>query len=130
MTRALGKKVLVARSRRDVKGHHARITVALLSRPPKSHMASRKEERVVTDLRVRLEGGEGRVHNVSASGIYFVTEVPLTVGQPVDLKLEFHDLPSGALEVTCTARVVRIEPHGDAARGVAAAISSFEFRRL
>lgn len=92
-------------------------------------MARRKEERVPADLALKLEGGQGRVRNVSASGIYFLTDVPLTEGQPVDLKLEFRDFPSGPLEVTCIGRVVRVEQQG-AEMGVAAAISSFEFRRM
>lgn len=92
-------------------------------------MSGRKEERVPTELPLKLEGGEGTVRNVSASGIYFLTDVPLTEGQPVDLKLEFRDFPSGPLEVTCIARVVRIEQQGGT-KGVAAAISSFEFRRI
>ena len=92
-------------------------------------MAGRKEERVPTEMKVKLEGGEGTARNVSASGIYFLTDVPLREGQPVALKLEFSDFPSGPLEVTCDARVVRIEKQG-AVTGVAATISSFEFRRI
>ncbi len=92
-------------------------------------MAGRKEERVPTELPVRLEGGEGTARNVSASGIYFLTDVPLREGQQVELTLEFSDFPSGPLEVTCDARVVRIEEQG-ASKGIAATISSFEFRRI
>lgn len=90
---------------------------------------ARKEERVPTELTVRLEGGEGRAQNVSASGIYFLTDVPLQMGQPVNLKFEFANFPGGPLEVTCIGRVVRIEQHG-ATTGVAASISSFEVRRV
>ena len=92
-------------------------------------MAGRKEERVPTELKLKLAGGEGTVRNVSASGIYFLTDVPLEEGQPVQLSLEFSDFPSGPLEVTCAARVVRIEKRGPTT-GVAATISSFEFRRI
>lgn len=89
---------------------------------------ARKEERVPTELKIKLEGGEGEVRNVSASGIYFLTEVPFSEGQPVKLKLEFSEFPSGPLEVTCIGHVVRVEQQG-LKKGVAAAISSFEFRR-
>lgn len=78
---------------------------------------------------LKLEGGEGRVRNVSASGIYFLTDVPLEKGQPVKLKLEFAAFPRGPLEVTCIARVVRIEDQGGTT-GVAAHISRFEVRRI
>lgn len=80
-------------------------------------------------MKVKLEGGEGTARNVSASGIYFLTDVPLREGQPVELTLEFSDFPSGPLEVTCSARVVRLERQG-ATTGVAATISRFEFRRI
>lgn len=105
------------------------LRTALAANSRKADVAGRKEERVPTELALRLEGGEGTVRNVSASGIYFLTDVPLSVGQPVELILEFTDFPSGLLEVTCIARVVRIE-HQGATKGVAAAISSFEFRRI
>jgi hypothetical protein len=92
-------------------------------------VAGRKEERVPTELKLKLEGGEGTVRDVSASGIYFQTDVPLEKGQSVQLTLEFSDFPGGPLEVTCAARVVRIEKQGPTT-GVAASISSFEFRRV
>ena len=95
----------------------------------RAEVAGRKEERVVTELMLELEGGHGRVRNVSASGIYFLTDVPLQEGQPLDFKLVFSDLPSGPLEVKCAARVVRIDDQGTT-KGIGAAISSFEFRRL
>ena len=92
-------------------------------------MAGRKDERVPTELKLKLEKGEGTVRNVSASGIYFLTDLPLEEGQPVQLTLEFVGFPGGPLEVTCAARVVRIEPQGPTS-GIAATISTFEFRRI
>ena len=92
-------------------------------------MAGRKDERFGTDLKVKLEGGEGVVRNVSASGIYFVTDVTLDKGQPVKFSLDFQNFPSGPISVNCIARIVRVEEQGTS-RGVAAAISSLEFRRI
>lgn len=92
-------------------------------------MAGRKEERFKTELLIKLEGGDGVVRNVSASGIYFVTEVALQEGQPVKFTLEFQNFPSGPIAVNCVARVVRLEERG-ARRGVGASISSFEFHRI
>jgi PilZ domain len=89
----------------------------------------RKEERFATELPIRLEGGEGVAHNVSANGIYFVTDAALKVGQPVKFTLEFANFPSGPIAVNCVARVVRLEERG-ASRGVGASISSFEFHRI
>ena len=92
-------------------------------------MPGRKEERFQIELPIKLEGGDGVARNVSASGIYFVTDVALQVGQPVKFTLEFQDFPSGPIAVNCVARVVRLEERG-AGRGVGVSISSFEFHRI
>jgi PilZ domain len=89
----------------------------------------RKEERFQTELPIRFESGEGVAHNVSANGIYFVTDAALEEGQPVKLTMEFRDFPSGPIVVNCVARVVRLEEQGTR-RGVGASISSFEFTRI
>jgi len=92
-------------------------------------VAGRKQERFETELPIQFEGGEGVARNVSANGIYFVTDVALRVGQPVELKLEFGDFPSGPIAVNCVARVVRFEERGTRL-GIGASISSFEFHRV
>jgi PilZ domain len=93
-------------------------------------MPGRKEERFDTALTVRLEGGgEGVARNVSASGIFFVTNVALEAGQPVRFSLKFLDFPGGPIEVNCSARVMRVEEQG-AGRGVGASIDSFDFHTL
>lgn len=93
-------------------------------------MPGRKEERFDTELTVKLEGGgEGVARNVSANGIFFLTEVALQEGQPVKFSLEFQDFPSGPVEVNCSARIVRVEEQGTS-RGIGASIDSFEFRTL
>jgi hypothetical protein len=80
-------------------------------------------------LTVIFEGGSGAVRNVSASGIYFVTDAALREGQPVKFSLSFDHFPSGPIAVNCTAKVVRVEEQG-ARNGVAVEISDFEFRRI
>lgn len=92
-------------------------------------MAGRRNERFDTTLAVRLEHGIGVVRNVSASGIYFVTDVALEAGTPVRFTLEFGGLPSGPIAVNCIARIVRVDG-GGTTKGVAAEISSFQFRRI
>lgn len=92
-------------------------------------MPGRKEERFATDLAIMFEGGEGVAQNVSANGIYFVTDAALQVGQPVKFRLEFANFPGGPIAVNCVARVVRVQEQG-ASRGVGASIASFEFRRI
>lgn len=92
-------------------------------------MPGRREERFETSLPLRLEQGEGVVRNVSASGIYFVTDAALEEGAPVKFTLEFKSFPGGPISVSCVARIVRVEPQGEQ-KGVAASISSFEFYRI
>ena len=67
--------------------------------------------------------------NVSANGIYFVTDVALERDAPVSFTLDFEDYPGGVLRVKCAAKVVRVEAC-DGRHGVAAAISSLEFVRV
>ena len=125
MTSALSKRVFVALSRQDAFRHYAG-TAPCCS---KAFVPGRKAERFTTQLPLQFEGGAGEVRNVSANGIYFVTDVALKEGQPLRFTLEFRDFPSGPLAVNCLARIVRIEEQGTRL-GVGAAISSFEFRRI
>jgi hypothetical protein len=92
-------------------------------------MPGRRDERFDTTLRLRLEQGEGLVRNVSANGIYFVTDAALEEGAPVRFSLEFQNFPGGPVSVNCIARIVRVEQQGEK-KGVAASISSFEFFRI
>lgn len=92
-------------------------------------VAGRQEERFDTTLAVRLEQGGGIARNVSATGIYFVTDVAFEVGARVKLALDFQNFPGGPIQVNCVAQIVRIEAQGEK-NGVGAAIQSFEFHRL
>lgn len=76
-----------------------------------------------------LTQGGGLTRNVSASGIYFVTDVRLTKGMPVSFTLEFKEAPGGPFRLKCEARVVRVEPL-DGKFGVGAAISHYELQRI
>ena len=92
-------------------------------------VADRHEDRFSADLPLKLEGGTGIARNVSANGIYFVTDLSLQQGAPVRFTLEFNNFASGPIAVNCIARIVRVEKQG-ASNGIAAAISSFEFHRI
>lgn len=91
-------------------------------------MAGRQQERFDTTLAIRLEHGEGVVRNVSATGMYFVTDVPLEKGAAVTFTLLFADRPGGALTMKGLARVVRVEPR-EGKHGVGASLASFQFLR-
>ena len=92
-------------------------------------MEQRKHERYSADLTIRLDRGKGVVHNVSAGGIYFITDVRLKIGQELTFRLEFPHAPGGCIAATCTARVVRTEIR-NRQYGIGASISAFAFRRL
>jgi hypothetical protein len=89
----------------------------------------RRHERFQSELTIKLERGEGAVRNVSAGGIYFVTDVPLRAGQKLNFTLQFQDSPGGPIAANCTARIVRLEKQGTR-YGIAASISSLDFRRI
>ena len=92
-------------------------------------MEQRRHERFSADLTIRLDRGEGVVHNVSAGGIYFVTDVRLEIGQELTFRLEFPHAVGGTIAATCTARIVRTEIK-NTRYGIGASISAFEFRRI
>lgn len=92
-------------------------------------MPDRRDERFDTTLALRLEQGEGVLRNVSANGIYFLTDVALQEGAPVKFTLEFQNFRGGPVLANCTARIVRVEEQGGK-KGVAASIDSFEFLRI
>ena len=92
-------------------------------------MEQRRHERFSAHLKIRLDRGEGVVHNVSAGGIYFITDVRLDIGQELTFQLEFPHAVGGTIAATCTARIVRTEIKSRH-YGIGASISAFEFRRL
>jgi hypothetical protein len=90
--------------------------------------SGRKETRFETSVPVRLQRGGATARNVSATGIYFVTDEAFETGSTVKFALHFEDFPGGPIHVNCVARIVRVEKQGER-KGVAAAIQSFEFHR-
>lgn len=94
-----------------------------------SCVPGRQEERFPTSVPVRLERGGAVTRDVSANGIYFITDVVFQPGTTVTFALDFQNFPGGPIQVNCIARIVRIEERGEQ-KGVAAAIQSFEFQRL
>lgn len=92
-------------------------------------MHAQREKRVQAALDVDLENGKGVTRDVSTSGIYFETEVPLAEGSPVSFTLNFNDSPGGPLRLKCEAIIVRVEKR-DGKIGVAASIKEYKFERL
>ena len=92
-------------------------------------MGARRDERFDSDLRIKLERGDGLMRNVSASGVFFVTDVDLKAGDSLRFTLEFSGLQIGVVSARCEARVIRVEPQGKL-RGIGAAFESIEFHRI
>jgi len=87
--------------------------------------AKRKEERVHAALPVDLGNGTGITRDVSASGMYFETDVDYAAGSEISLSIEF-DTPGGKLVMKCQGQIVRVE-HRDGKVGVAAKIIESRF---
>jgi PilZ domain len=111
--------------------------LSLAARPPtiarhqaeNGSMAGRRDERFESNLTIKLEQGEGHLRNVSASGIYFVTNAQLALGELLRFTLDFAGEQIGLVTARCEARVVRVERVGGGT-GVGAAFESIEFHRL
>lgn len=77
---------------------------------------------------IELDCGRGETRNVSASGIYFVTDLELVKGTPVSFTLRFKQASGGPFLLRGEARVARVERVGGKF-GVGAAISHYELER-
>lgn len=70
---------------------------------------SRREERVRAALRVDLGGnGVGVTRDVSASGIFFETDVTYSPGNPIAFTIDI-DAPAGKMVLQCRGEIVRVE---------------------
>jgi PilZ domain len=92
------------------------------------HRASRRHD-VKTPIRVRLWKSAipehtGESENISQDGMYFATDLALSVGTVVEVLLKMPEEVSGeiAAEWRCTGHVVRVEtaklPNGEQVVGV------------
>ena len=83
---------------------------------------------------VRLVGGEregyGFTQDLSAAGVLFYTEFPLSEGDAVEVTLQMPSeiMMAESVRVCCTGRVKRVmPPAGGTARGVAVHFEQYEF---
>jgi hypothetical protein len=80
----------------------------------------RRARRYAIDAAIKVNDETALTINLSRSGVFFESERPFRVGDPVSLILPYEHTRPGA-SVACTARVRRIEPRGEF-YGVAAMI--------
>src|SRR6266571_5954491 len=103
--------------------------LAGIPRPDGSASLPRRHEpRFESNLAVMLEHGTGIARNVSASGIYFETDVPFSRGADLKFTVRFAPSEGGRVKMQCWGRVVRIENFKELF-GVAAKLDEFNFER-
>ena len=71
-------------------------------------------------LPVSLDGGTGITRDVSASGVFFETDVNYAPGSEISFAIELHG-PAGKMMFKCQGLIVRVEDRGSKV-GVAAKI--------
>ena len=87
--------------------------------PAESH---RIEDRVAMAVPVHLQGGgRGTTRDISATGIYFETDLEPVLESPLDFTVEFQNGGVGGLSLRCRGQVLRVERLGSRI-GVAARI--------
>jgi hypothetical protein len=86
----------------------------------------RREERVPASLPVGLDGGNGVTRDVSASGIFFETDVSYAAGSHILFTVDIGT-PGGNMVLSCQGQIVRVERLG-AKVGVAVRITESSIR--
>lgn len=79
----------------------------------------RRARRYAIDAAIKVNDQAALAIDLSRGGVFFESDQPYQVGERVSLLLPYEH-PGGGTSVSCTARVVRIEPRGEF-HGVAAA---------
>lgn len=73
---------------------------------------NRAQTREQVALPVNVSGGElGVTQDVSASGLFFLTDNAQRVGSQLEIEIEL-DTPSGSMKLKARGQIVRIEPRG------------------
>jgi hypothetical protein len=83
--------------------------------------AQRREERVLAARPVELDGGTGITQNVSASGVFFETDLDHVEGSKISFAIEIDGPQGQKLMLRCHGEIVRVERR-DGKVGVAAKI--------
>ena len=80
-----------------------------------------REERVAAALPVSLDRGAGITRDVSASGVFFETDVNYAPGSEISFSIELQG-PAGKMMLRCQGQIMRVEDRGGKV-GVAAKIT-------
>ncbi len=72
----------------------------------------RANSREASALQLQLGGGgSGVTRDVSASGVFFETDIEQVAGSLIDFTIEF-ETPGGPMRLKCHGQIVRTEQHG------------------
>ncbi|OFZ97966.1 MAG: hypothetical protein A2Z64_12695 [Betaproteobacteria bacterium RIFCSPLOWO2_02_67_12] len=83
----------------------------------RAHKENRKGERLGAALTVKLGRKSGVTRDVSASGVFFETDVAYHKGSKIHFEIDL-DTPWGKAVCDCNGRIVRVQRH-DGAVGIA-----------
>ena len=72
-------------------------------------MEKRREERMSVTRPVRLDRAAGVTRNISASGVFFETEVDYAVGSKIIFAIELDGPQGEKLELITRGEIVRVE---------------------
>lgn len=78
-------------------------------KPMKTELRTETRERI--ELPVQAGGQAGLTRDISATGLYFMTDSALRVGSAIELEIELS-LATGNVKLKGQGQVVRIEPQG------------------
>jgi len=78
-------------------------------KPMKTELRTETRERIA--LPVQAGGQAGLTRDISATGLYFMTDSALRVGSAIELEIELS-LATGNVRLKGQGQVVRIEPQG------------------
>ena len=82
-----------------------------------SKMQRERAERLAVQFPVKWGQGQGISHDISATGMYFLTDKDCVEGSLIELNIEL-DTPAGALTLQCEGEVRRVAQH-DGKTGIA-----------
>ena len=87
----------------------------------------RKTMRFHMNLPIELKNGKGVTRDISTKGVYFETDQPLSVGEPVEFSMAMlYAVAGSSVRLRCQGTVLRVEPTSSGI-GVAAALTSHSF---
>jgi len=101
--------------------------------PNSSGMAvteSRSAPRFPFQWPVELKNGSGKTRDISASGMYLESDVPVEQGEQLRFSVLLSQQDGASRCLQCEGRAVRVERRGEGYFGVGVALQLFNFSNL